>query len=78
VGIFIALSFYKTHITRLLYLSAGLVLAVVLHALFNFLIIQSNGSQTLSVFVGVWVGIIFLFIILERIKRLRSPRTLLH
>ena len=78
VGVFIALSFYKPHVVRLLYLTVGLILAISLHTLFNFLIIRSNGGQTLSVFVGVWVGIIFLFIILERIKRIKAPRTLLH
>ncbi len=75
VGVFMAFSFYRPYRVRLLFLTGGLILAVFLHTLFNFLIIQTNGSQTLSVFVGVWVGIIFLFLTLEHIKRLRAPRT---
>jgi len=78
VGVFIALSFYKSHTVRIGYLAVGLILAITLHTLFNFLIIASNGSGTLMVFVGVWVGIIILFLILERVKRIKAPRTLLH
>lgn len=76
VGIAIAVSFYKPKAIRRAYLIGGLVLAIVLHTLFNFFIITSNGAGTVLVFSAVWIGIIALFLVLEKVKRIREPRTL--
>ena len=70
VGASIALGFYKTPGLKKLYVSIGLVLAIVLHATFNFFIINSNGEKLLLVFFFVWVGIIALILLFEKVKKL--------
>ncbi len=69
VGIFLAFSFYKNTITRLLSGMMGLCLAIVLHALFNFFIMDASGETILGVFLFVWFGIIILFLLFEKIKQ---------
>ena len=51
----------------------GLILATALHTFFNILIITTDADRILTVFLGVWVGIIFVILIFERIKLLRPP-----
>ncbi len=75
IGVAMALSFYKPPAIQRKYILAGVILAIVLHTLFNFFIIQSNGTETLSVFTAVWGGIIILLLTLERVKRIRAPRS---
>ena len=70
VGASIALGFYKTPGLKKLYVSIGLVLAIVLHATFNFFIINSNGEKLILVFFFVWVGIIALILLFEKVKKL--------
>ena len=71
VGVFIAFGFYRSPGAKWLLTSFGIILAIVLHTLFNFFIINSNGTSMLFVFGSVWVGIIILLFVLEKIKRLR-------
>ena len=68
VGVFIAFSFYKSRAKKLLYTGVGIILAILLHTLFNFSIINSNGINILLVFGFVWAGIIILLFTLERVK----------
>lgn len=68
VGIWMALAFYKSRSVRILYTSLGLILAIILHALFNFFIITSNGGKLFLVFALVWIGIIVVLLMFEKIK----------
>lgn len=68
IGISLALSFFKPADLRKLYALCGLILAVALHTLFNFFILQKE-SETLWIFACIWVGIITLLLITERIKQ---------
>lgn len=68
VGVFLALAYYKTKTMKLLFGTAGLCIAIVLHGLFNFFIMDSSGEIILSVFLIVWIGIILLFLIFEKVK----------
>ena len=68
VGAAMALSFYKSRTARVVYASVGLFIAIVLHALFNFFIMDANGGTILSVFLFVWMGIIVLFLVFEKVK----------
>lgn len=71
IGAAIALTFYaRTYVKRFATL-AGVILAIVLHALFNLLIIRSNGDKLLLTFVIVWAGIIAVILAFEKAKRLR-------
>ena len=78
VGIFLALGFYKPSLVRRLYAALGLILAIALHAVFNFFIMKSTGGKVLYVFLFVWLGIIVLLAVFEKVKRMRSPRSLLR
>ncbi len=67
IGIFRAFSHFKLNEVKEQYAWTGIILAITLHALFNFFIMMHTDSLFLA-FSGVWilmVGIIFIF---ERIK----------
>ena len=68
VGAFMAFSFYKKDVLKIAYSTLGLFIAIVLHALFNFFIIDASGETILGVFLFVWMGIIVLFLVFEKVK----------
>jgi RsiW-degrading membrane proteinase PrsW (M82 family) len=68
VGVFLALAYYKSKIVQVLAGTFGLFMAIVLHALFNFFIMGASGGTILVVFLFVWMGIIILFLLFEKIK----------
>lgn len=70
IGVFLAFAFYKTDSIKLLFSSLGLFLAILLHALFNFFIMEASGSGILLIFLFVWMGIVVLFLLFEKIKLL--------
>lgn len=72
VGAFLALSFFKSAWKKLLWGSLGLFVAIVLHALFNFFIMDGSGETIIGVFLFVWMGIVILFIIFEKVKILEA------
>ena len=74
IGLSLALPFYRNPRLRRWTLLAGIILAVFLHALFNFLILERGGSQVLVVFAGVWMGIVTLLLLVEKVKRVRRPQ----
>lgn len=68
VGAAMAFAFYKSSIYKVLYATLGLFIAIILHALFNFFIMDASGETILGVFIFVWMGIIVLFLVFEKIK----------
>ena len=72
VGVMLALTYYKHKITQLLAGTVGLFMAIVLHALFNFFIMDASGETILGVFLFVWMGVIVLFLLFEKIKKLET------
>lgn len=70
IGLAMGLSFYKRPLTRFWYVTAGLILAVILHGAFNFFILKSTGNELMRVFAFVWIGLILLLIAFEHIKRI--------
>ncbi|MFA5877608.1 PrsW family intramembrane metalloprotease [Patescibacteria group bacterium] len=73
IGGALAFAYYRERIQKIWYGVIGVILAILLHAFFNFLIIISGSGATLTVFLGVWFGIIFVLLALERIKSLARP-----
>lgn len=71
VGVAIAFAFYKRPQLKHEYTLVGLVLAGVLHTLFNFFILQESGTKTFFVFVAIWLLTMALIVILERVKTIR-------
>jgi len=71
IGFALAAAYVRGRSVRLLFVSVGLILAIALHALFNFLIIAPDGSQTLTAFFLVWTGAIVFFALFEILKYFR-------
>jgi len=78
VGVFLALAYYKSTSYKLVFGMIGLFIAIVLHALFNFFIMESGGETILGVFLFVWMGIIVLLLIFEKIKLLEARHNPAH
>jgi protease PrsW len=72
VGIFIAFSFYKGSVAKRIYTATGLILAIVLHTLFNLSIIFNNGTNNLIAFYSVWIAVIVLMLSFEKVKLIKS------
>ncbi|MDE2020442.1 MAG: PrsW family intramembrane metalloprotease [Patescibacteria group bacterium] len=72
-GAALALVFYQERARKIVYGALGLILAIFLHAVFNFLIILKGAGGLLTVFMLVWVGIVFLLLALERVKEVERP-----
>ncbi len=68
VGVFMALSYYKRDIVRITSATIGLFVAILLHALFNFFIMDASGETVLGVFMFVWMGVIVFFLLFEKVK----------
>ncbi|MEK9176801.1 MAG: PrsW family glutamic-type intramembrane protease [Patescibacteria group bacterium] len=73
VGGAMAFAFYRERAQKIWFALIGVILAVSLHTVFNFLIIVTGANKLLTVFLGVWVGVIFLLLALERVKAMRRP-----
>lgn len=74
VGFFMALGYTKLRHVRPLAVSVGLILAIALHALFNFLIIRETASNTVLAFLLVWVGAVVGFGLFETLRYARYHR----
>jgi membrane protein YdbS with pleckstrin-like domain len=59
---------------RALAATVGLILAIALHAAFNFFILEQNGLHTLSAFFLVWTGAVVFFALFEILKYFRYRR----
>ena len=68
IGVLLAFAFYKSNQVKLAFGMLGLFIAIVLHALFNFFIMGASGETILGVFLFVWMGIIVLFLLFEKVK----------
>jgi len=73
IGLFIAFSFYKKKKLKKRYLFTGFILSAMLHTLFNLFIIK-NSDGILIVFLGIWVAIIIMILIIEKIKHLKARK----
>ncbi len=73
LGFCLALSFYKSTLIRFFSVCTGLILAITLHSLFNHHILTTNKESMAVVFFFVWFGIIILFLLFERAKRVTRP-----
>lgn len=70
IGIFMGLSVYKSKIKKIIYLLMGIILAIGLHTTFNLLIIRETDGNIFLVFGVVWIGIITLLLLFEKVKHI--------
>lgn len=68
IGIFMGLSFYKSHLEKVFYLLAGIIMAIVLHTSFNLFIINRASGDIFFIFGMVWIGIIVILLMFEKVK----------
>jgi RsiW-degrading membrane proteinase PrsW (M82 family) len=71
VGIFLGLSYYKSSNLRKNYLLTGVILSIVLHTIFNSLIIKS-GQSAFAAFGSVWIAAIVLILAFEKLKTIKK------
>ena len=74
VGVSMALTFYKSRFAKKMSLFFGLILAIVLHTIFNFFIMGTSDNGIFWVFSAVWVLIILLIMIFEKVKSIRRKQ----
>lgn len=72
VGVAMALAYYKRRSIKIISATLGLCMAIVLHVFFNFSIMDANAKTVLGVFAFVWMGVIVLFLIFEKVKLLEK------
>ena len=72
IGVTMALSFYKPRLEKVLYTTSGVIIAIVLHTAFNLLIINSVEKNIFLIFGIVWVGIIVLLLLFEKVKYIKN------
>lgn len=71
IGFALAFSYRARPPMRAVAAAAGLILAIGLHALFNFFIIREGGSTTILAFFTVWTGAVVFFAAFEILKYFR-------
>lgn len=70
IGVMMGLAYYKKPSVKKIFLVLGLCIAIILHTFFNLLIIKSaNGN--FFIFAGVWVLIILLIVLIEKVKKVK-------
>ena len=72
VGVAMALSYYKRDLVKIISATVGLFIAIILHAFFNFTIMDASGETVIGVFMFVWMGVIVLFLLFEKVKLLEK------
>jgi RsiW-degrading membrane proteinase PrsW (M82 family) len=68
IGIALAFAFYRSFAVRRMAALSGVILAVLLHAVFNFFILNRDGDITFWIFLAVWFGVIAVLLFIERVK----------
>lgn len=74
IGIMLALSFYRSRMEKITYGICGMIIAIVLHTAFNLFIISKADRNIFLVFGMVWIGIVVLLLMFEKVKHLRESK----
>jgi protease PrsW len=72
IGIMLGLSFYKDRTHKIFYGLVGIIIAIVLHTSFNLFIISRAPGEIFFIFGGVWLGIVLLLLLFEKVKHLNK------
>ncbi|MBU1179034.1 PrsW family intramembrane metalloprotease [Patescibacteria group bacterium] len=71
IGGAIAFSFFRPK-KYLRNIFLGIITAILLHTVFNYFIIKSSGENIFQVFLPLWILIIILLLVFERIKKIKN------
>ncbi|MFA5987331.1 MAG: PrsW family glutamic-type intramembrane protease [Candidatus Paceibacterota bacterium] len=78
IGAAIAMSFYRNKTIKKEYFFVGMILAVAIHTLFNFLIIQDSGRNIMPVFIVLWSFAILVLLAFEKAKKINIQKELIR
>ncbi len=73
IGLFGSLSYFYSENMRKLYIFGGFIVSVALHAIFNLFIINNNDVAYIG-FITVWVFIVLIVILFEKIKKMKLTK----
>lgn len=76
IGVCMGLSFYKSKNEKRIYIIVGIIIATILHSAFNLFILKGPQENILLVFGTVWLSIIVLLLLFEKVKHMRKTRLL--
>jgi protease PrsW len=71
IGFTLALSFYRSKRARFVYVSIGVITAIVLHAFFNLSIMMFEGTQQIIPFYAVWLAVVATLLAFEKVKSIK-------
>lgn len=71
IGVMMGLSYYKSVIQKKIFLLTGIAISIVLHTIFNLLIIKIE-TNIFFVFAGVWLLVVTLIALIQKIKSIKS------
>ena len=75
VGIALGLTFYRSRHIKIIAGIVGVILAIGLHAYFNLFIMKESENNLFLIFGLVWIGIIGLMLMFEKIKYIIPKKT---
>lgn len=70
IGASLSLTFCENSFKKITYFIGSFVVAVLLHALFNFFILINEGVHTISVLIILWLVALFVIFFFEKVKRI--------
>ncbi len=73
IGLFIGFNLFDTKINKFFWTLLGILCAIVIHGTFNFFM-STSGQGYLVVFEVIWIAVIIILFILEKIKRIRLEK----
>lgn len=72
IGVCMALNFYRSRARKIEWTIVGIILAIILHTSFNLFIINQAEGSIFMIFGMVWVGIIVLLLLFEKVKSITN------
>ncbi len=69
IGVAMALAFYQSKLIKNTALIIGIIVAIALHTLFNLSIMNESDSFTVGAFGFVWIAIVILMLLFEKVKK---------
>lgn len=74
IGMFISFHFFDKKAKRMLFIILGLTVAIIMHSIFNLLMI---GNQSTSIFALelIWIAVIIILLAFEMIKKIKKEKT---
>lgn len=73
IGIFLSIGFYRNKLWKRIYGFMGIITAIILHTAFNLFIINGTGGNIFWTFGIVWIALIGLMLLFEKIKNTTVP-----